>query len=171
MSASKCLNSFCECQLEKVRVCFPLPPLLPPPPPLLSLSFCILLVLCNAFPQHRQDLLYSCCIEVLRECVGREEAARENMFLPVCVPAHVCVSVLQSSVAMATLGTRLRQLCGPALPESCCRKPCSLAVVEKCTHADTFFHVNHGQTDGHTVSNPLSSLRNAVLPYIDVFPP
>lgn len=96
---------------------------------LASCVFC----LCCVMPPHStssQDLLYSCCIVLLQSvCVERQEAVRENMFC-VCV----CASVLQSSVAMAAPGTSLRQLCGPALPESCCRKALSLSSGEIHTH-------------------------------------
>lgn len=90
------------------------------------------------FSSGRQVLLYSCCIALLLDfCVN---VCGER----ICF-ARVCQSVLQSSVAMATPGTWLRQLCSPALEESCCRRPLCLCSGEMHTHTNNFLHVN--QTD------------------------
>lgn len=101
---------------------------------------CILSVLHNASLQLRQAgssvfLLHQSAAGPLCECVWGE-----NMFC-LCV----CQSVLQSSVAMATPGTWLRQLCSPALEESCCRRPLCLCSGEMHTHTNNFLNVN--QTD------------------------
>lgn len=109
--------------------------------------FCILSVLCNASPQHRQTgssvfLLHSSVADCYVNVCG-EKSEREYV-LPGCMCVHVCVSVLQSSVAMAMLGTWLRQLRGPALPESCCRKPLSHSCegIHTYTHTQTHTHTN-----------------------------
>ena len=117
--------------------------------------FCILPVLCNASLQLRQAgssvfLLHRSAAGLLRECVcgdggggggsggGRkerrqQEREREREYvLPVCMCAHVCVSVLQSSVAMATSGTWLRQLRRPSAARVVLQEASFLSVVEKC---------------------------------------
>lgn len=93
------------------------------------------------FSSGRQVLLYSCCITLLLDlCVN---VCGER----ICF-ACVCQSVLQSSVAMAMPGTWLRQLCSPALEESCCRRPLCLCSGEMHTHTNNFLNVN--QTDWRT---------------------
>lgn len=133
---------------------------LPPPTPAVLSSlrsplspgiFCILPVLCNASPQFFCIPVASfCCWTAAWMCVG-ERRGRKGVCVCVCARVsactHTCVSVLQSSVAMATSGTWLRQLCGPALPELGCRRPLSLSSGEMHTHTHTFLHVTQRQTD------------------------
>lgn len=153
----------CECQLQQVMVS-----LVSPVPLSCSRSsfspgiLCILSVLCNASLQLRQAgssvfLLHRSAAGLLCECVWgekrqweREKEKEREYVLPVCM--CVCQSVLQSSVAMATLGTWLRQLCSPALPESCCRKPLCLCSgkMHTHTHTQTPFSMWNRQTDWRT---------------------
>lgn len=121
----------CECAVQRVMVkcistCLPAS---------LSLS-CVLSVLCNFSSAQAGSsvfLLHPSAARCLCECVWRVKRQSEREYvLPVCV--CVCEPVLQFSVAMAMLGTWLRQLHSPALPESCCRKPLCLRREEMHTH-------------------------------------
>lgn len=150
--------SSCECQLQQVMVGFhslaflslsPLPPLLSSPPSvLLSLLASSVFCQCCVMPLLSSSVfqLHRSAAGLLRECVwGREVCVCVCARVSACT--HTCVSVLQSSVAMATSGTWLRQLCGPALPELGCRRPLSLSSGEMHTHTHTFLHVTQRQTD------------------------
>lgn len=135
-----------------------------------SLSFSLLAISvfcqCCVMPllsTGRQVLLYSCCIVLLLDrCVnvcGERRGSmrareRERICFWLCMCVHVCVSVLQFSVAMATPGTWLSQLCAAQHCQSRAAGGLSLGIGELHTHTPSLCDSETFRlTDGQSVSN------------------